>query len=75
MLAWAFFGFFWLGVLLFAGGLIHPAIELALPFSAIVLAVVVGWWMVRARRDPSTVAALACWWFAASTVLDRRRLS
>ena len=39
---------------------------LVLLVSAVVLALAVAWWMVRARGEPSVVAALACWWFVAS---------
>ncbi len=66
MLVWLVLGFFWLGVVVFLGDLIHPAIGPLWLASAVVLAFVVAWWMVRARRDPRAVAALACWWFVAT---------
>src|SRR3954451_21452893 len=66
VLIWLVLGFFWLGTLVFLGGLIHPAISPLWLASGFVFACVVASWMVRARRDSRAVAALACWWFAAS---------
>ena len=65
-LIWLVLSVFWIGVLALLGNLVHPAIAPIWLGSAVVLALVVAWWMVRARSEPSVVAALACWWFLAS---------
>jgi hypothetical protein len=66
VLVWLVLSFFWIGVLALLGNLIHPAIAPLWFVSAVVLALAVAWWMLRARGEPSVVAALACWWFIAS---------
>jgi hypothetical protein len=63
---WIALGFFWLGALVWLGGLVRPAVGPLWLASAVALALVVAWWMFRARSDPRAIAALACWWFVAS---------
>jgi hypothetical protein len=66
MLVWLVLGFFWIGTLVLIGDRIHPAVGPLWLASDVLFAVPVGWWMLRVRRKPRTVVALACWWFAAS---------
>jgi hypothetical protein len=66
MLVWLVLAFFWIGALVLIGDRVHPAVGPLWLASDVLLAVPVGWWMLRVRREPRTVVALACWWLVAS---------